>query len=139
LARSDESRAPRDRAVRLAVEPKATHSAEPVDVAAVSTETRDTVEQDAQWAQELERALESFGCTVEAVIEALTRAYSRQPPGIGRPDEHVHSEAARELRSRGARVDKEGMRRLRRLIELCKPGMLPEGLRPTREQHSPGE
>jgi hypothetical protein len=139
LARSDGSRAPRDRAARLAVEPKATHSAEPVDVAAVSTETRDTVEQDAQWAQELKRALESFGCTVEAVIEALTRAYSRQPPGIGRPDEHVHSEAARELRSQGARVDKEGMRRLRRLIELCKPEMLPEGLRPTTEQHSPGE
>jgi hypothetical protein len=114
------------------------HPVKLVRVPTTKVDAPETAEQEARQARELDRVLATFGCTFEAVVDALTRAYA-QPPEVDKADEDANREAAKELRLSGARVDTEGVRRLRRLIELCKPGMLPELLRPKTAQLDPGK
>jgi hypothetical protein len=135
--RSGELRAPAEGT--LTPRPRMAHPVKLVKVPTTKVEVPEAAEREAQLARELDRVVTTFGCTLDAVVEALTRAYSRQPAGMGRSDEDANREAAKELRVSGARVDTEGVRRLRRLIEHCKPGMLPELQRSKTGQPDPGK
>jgi hypothetical protein len=121
--RGDEPRVPSERSVTP--QPEAAPPVQLTERRTIKEEVPTTVEREAQLARELERSLEILGCTLEAVVEALTRAYSRQAGELPLPEDQVNREAAKALRIHGARVDSEGLRRLRRLVEHCKPGLLP--------------
>jgi hypothetical protein len=135
LRRSDEPRAPSEHTVTPP--PEATRPAQATERQTPKNVPPTAAERQTQLADELERTLVTLGCTLEGVVEALTRAYSRQTTEVSRRDDQANREAAKELRANGARIDLEGLRRLRRIIELCKPTLLPEALRMNNTRPTP--
>jgi hypothetical protein len=103
VRRSDESRAPSENTVTPA--PQATRPAQPADRPTPRKVGPTAAERQVQLAEELERTLVTLGCTLEAVVEVLTRAYSRQTTGVPRRDDQANREAAKELRTNGAHID----------------------------------
>lgn len=139
--RSGEFRARRERPAT----PRPGTVPEPVQVIAAPTtnvEVSEVVDRDA----ELERIMGTLGCTLEAFIDAIVRAHARQASREGGSEEDANREAAKDLRGIGVAIDREGVRRVRRLLERCKPEMLPELLHPrwggrtlaSRRRHSIG-
>lgn len=76
----------------------------------------------------------TYRITPEAFVEILLRFSRPQLTAPRSSDESVNRRVAKEMRSSGFNVDIGNVRRIRQLIERCKPEILPEALRPAAPQ-----
>ena len=79
---------------------------------------------------ELNNVPESFGFSLECLVEAVMRASQRKSIGPVLSEETVNRNAAKYLRGAGFKVDAGDVRRIRQLIERHRPALLSEELRP---------
>ncbi|QFR34712.1 hypothetical protein [Ancylobacter sp. TS-1] len=71
----------------------------------------------------------TFGFSLNELIAALLRAYSKKSSGSSPSMESVNRNAAKELRNAGSSISAGGVRRVRELIERYEPALMPVSLR----------
>lgn len=78
----------------------------------------------------LDRMEERTGLTPESFVNSLVEAGRRKRTGPAPNAENINRNAAKSLRAAGHNLDAGQVRHLRQLIELYRPNLLPDELRP---------